>query len=84
MNNLNIKRRKLLISAAVVASLPIQSAFGTAMGQGAHSLEAGPTSVTFTKTAPPDWLMAFWKEIDNKTWGSGFNCFSENAIAHLA
>jgi hypothetical protein len=27
---------------------------------------------TFTKTAPPTWLLAFWKEIDDKTWGKGF------------
>ena len=24
---------------------------------------------TFTKTAPPEWLLAMWKEIDDKTFG---------------
>jgi hypothetical protein len=38
---------------------------------------------TFTKTAPPAWLLAFWKEIDDKTWGKGFDCFKEDAVAHL-
>jgi hypothetical protein len=41
------------------------------------------TSHTFTKTAPPPWLLAFWKEIDDKTWGKGFDCFAPNAIANL-
>lgn len=43
----------------------------------------GGQRVTFTKTAPPDWLLAFWKEIDDKTWGKGFDCFAEDATAHL-
>jgi len=41
------------------------------------------TSVTFTNTAPPDWLLAMWKEIDDKTWGAGFDCFAEDAECHL-
>jgi hypothetical protein len=40
-------------------------------------------SVLFTKTAAPEWLLAFWREIDDKTWGKGFDCFTENAIANL-
>jgi hypothetical protein len=40
-------------------------------------------SVLFTKTAAPEWLLAFWREIDDKTWGRGFDCFMENAIANL-
>lgn len=35
------------------------------------------------KTAPPEWLMAFWKEIDDKTFGKGFECFTENAQCRL-
>jgi hypothetical protein len=38
---------------------------------------------TFTKTTPPAWLLAFWKEIDDKTWGKGFDCLAEDAVAHL-
>jgi hypothetical protein len=38
---------------------------------------------TFTKTDPPQWLLAFWKEIDDKTWGAGFDCFTSDAQAHL-
>lgn len=41
------------------------------------------TQMTFTKTTPPDWLIAFWKEIDDKTFGAGFDCFSEDAICRL-
>src|SRR5262249_36495664 len=29
---------------------------------------------TMTKTEPPKWLLAFWKEIDDKTFGKGFDC----------
>lgn len=41
------------------------------------------TSRTMTKTAPPAWLLAFWKEIDNKTFGKGFDCFAEDATCNL-
>ncbi|MFL6604931.1 MAG: nuclear transport factor 2 family protein [Steroidobacteraceae bacterium] len=37
----------------------------------------------FTKTEPPAWLLAFWREIDDKTWGKGFDCFTQDAIAFL-
>ena len=40
-------------------------------------------STALTKTSTPDWLLAFWKEIDEKTWGDGFDCFADDAVAHL-
>jgi hypothetical protein len=40
-------------------------------------------TVTFKKTAAPDWLLAMWKEIDDKTWGRGLDCFAEDAICNL-
>ena len=40
-------------------------------------------SMTFKKTAPPEWLLAFWKEIDDKTFGKGFDCFTEDAECRL-
>ena len=39
--------------------------------------------ITFTKTAAPAWLLAMWKEIDDKTFGKGFDCFAENAACNL-
>jgi hypothetical protein len=45
--------------------------------------ETPMTAHTFTKTAPPAWLLEFWKEIDDKTWGKGFDCFAPDAIANL-
>src|SRR5437764_2327544 len=45
--------------------------------------ESTMTTMTFTKTAPPDWLLAFWKEIDDKTFGKGFDCFAEDATCRL-
>jgi hypothetical protein len=38
---------------------------------------------SFTMTEAPEWLLAFWKEIDNKTFGEGFNCFAEDAVCNL-
>ena len=41
------------------------------------------TTLAMTKTAAPEWLLAFWKEIDDKTFGEGFNCFAEEATCRL-
>ena len=41
------------------------------------------TTLTMKKMAPPSWLLAFWKEIDDKTFGKGFNCFAEDATCQL-
>src|SRR5215468_4398923 len=41
------------------------------------------TTRTMTKTEPPEWLLAFWKEIDDKTFGKGFDCFTDDAICNL-
>jgi hypothetical protein len=40
-------------------------------------------TITFKKTAAPEWLLAMWKEIDDKTFGKGFDCFAEDAICNL-
>jgi len=34
-------------------------------------MPANENSVTFTETAPPEWLLAMCKEIDDKTFGAG-------------
>jgi hypothetical protein len=34
--------------------------------------EESMDTITFTKTAAPAWLLAMWKEIDDKTFGKGF------------
>ena len=41
------------------------------------------TEAVFKKTQPPAWLLAFWAEIDNKTFGPGFDCFTEDATCRL-
>ena len=40
-------------------------------------------TMTMTQTPPPAWLLAFWAEIDNKTFGDGFSCFTEDATCRL-
>ena len=45
--------------------------------QWAQSLESNMTTMTLTKTAAPQWLLAMWKEIDDKTFGKGMDCFAE-------
>ena len=39
--------------------------------------------VTFTKEEPPRWLLDMWKEIDEKTFGKGFDCFAEDTVCNL-
>ena len=41
------------------------------------------TETTFTRTEAPDWLLRFWREIDDKTWGAGFDCLAEDAVCNL-
>ena len=41
------------------------------------------TTLTMRKAAPPEWLLAFWQEIDNKTFGKGFDCFTDDATCCL-
>ena len=41
------------------------------------------TTMNFTKTAAPQWLLDMWKEIDDKTFGKGFDCFAEDAVCNL-
>jgi hypothetical protein len=45
--------------------------------------ESTMTTVTFTNQPAPEWLLAFWKEIDDKTFGKGFDCFTEDATCNL-
>ena len=35
------------------------------------------------QNAAPSWLLAMWKEIDDKTFGKGFDCFAEDAVCNL-
>ena len=39
--------------------------------------------VVFTKKEAPQWLLEMWKEIDDKTFGKGFDCFAEDAVCNL-
>jgi spermidine/putrescine-binding protein len=75
MEQSRLNRRNILVGAATAAAaavmLPLHQA-AAAQGTG--------NTVTFTKTATPRWLLAFWKEIDDKTWGKGFDCFAEDAF----
>ncbi len=41
------------------------------------------STITFTKASPPEWLLAMWREIDDKTFGKGFDCFAEDAVCNL-
>ena len=70
-------RRNLLLRGALAASAALPFV-------GGMSAAAGPEDViTFRRTAPPKWLLAMWKEIDDKTFGKGFDCFREDAVCNL-
>ena len=71
-------RRTLLANALVVLGTNAVAAPIMTQNQ-----EIVMTSQTFTKTGPPDWLLAFWKEIDDKTFGAGFDCLAEDATCNL-
>jgi hypothetical protein len=75
----NINRRTVLFKAATgAAALSLLS-----VAPGGASAGAPAETVTFKRTHPPEWLLAMWKEIDDKTFGKGFECFREDAIYNL-
>ena len=75
----NINRRTLLFKAVTgAAALPLVGVGLSCAPAGAHE-----ETVTFKRTNPPDWMLAMWKEIDDKTFGKGFDCFREDAICNL-
>jgi SnoaL-like domain len=39
--------------------------------------------VMFTRKEPPQWLLDMWNDIDDKTFGKGFDCFTEDAVCNL-
>lgn len=41
------------------------------------------TTNHFTRKDPPQWLLDFWKEIDDKTFGKGFDCLADDAVCNL-
>src|SRR5277367_5751136 len=79
-----INRRDLLVGAAAEAMVHFRFA-GTSLAavNPLRTQEDRMTTLTFTKTAPPDWLLAMWKEIDDKTFDKGFDCFADNAVCNL-
>jgi hypothetical protein len=84
MASANLDRRHLLggiAAAAAVVSLP-RAATALPDNRTLGSKENTMTT-TFIKKEPPEWLLAFWKEIDDKTFGKGFDCFTKDAIANL-
>ena len=87
MDRGRVSRRDLLVgagaTAAAIAALPFQRAAAAPGGKLLQTQENSMTTTSFTKTATPEWLLAMWKEIDDKTWGKGFDCFAEDAECHL-
>jgi hypothetical protein len=76
MNDPTANHQTILAGAAAAAS-----AVSATSTQQTQKKTISP--VSFTKTQPPEWLLAFWKEIDDKTFGKGFDCFSKDAIGNL-
>jgi hypothetical protein len=85
MDQTVIKRRDLLVGTAIAAALvPFRRAAAALPGTNTTRVQENVMSTqTFTKTTPPDWLLAFWKEIDDKTFGKGFDCFTKDAVCNL-
>jgi hypothetical protein len=85
MNPKNPDRRNLIASATALAAMfPLSRLASAAADVSKSSLaETNVTSVTFTRKDPPAWVLAFWKEIDDKTFGKGFDCFTKDAVCNL-
>jgi hypothetical protein len=85
MDQLCVNRRGLFVGAVAAAAMaPLQGVASAASNANPlQTKENDMTSVTFTKMAPPEWLLAMWKEIDDKTFGKGFDCFAEDAVCNL-
>ena len=83
MDPSNVNRRQLIAGAATTAAALSFNDHAAALSKDPIQTETGMNSHTFTKTAPPAWLLDFWREIDDKTWGKGFDCFAPDAIANL-
>src|ERR1700730_13073942 len=69
-------------TAAMISVAPTAAALPDTQTPPSKS-ENTMTTMTFTKKEPPDWLLAFWKEIDDKTFGKGFDCFTKDAIGNI-
>ncbi|WP_010164868.1 nuclear transport factor 2 family protein [Sphingomonas sp. PAMC 26617] len=77
-------RRQLLCAALGVAGFSYALSLAAAIRPTRMPKEeAAMIQVTFTKTQAPAWLIGFWREIDDKTWGKGFDCFAEDAVCNL-
>jgi len=80
-----IKRRNLVLGAAAATEvvLPFSYPLSARAGTGEWTPAAIGTKLTLTRTAPPAWLLAMWKKIDDKTIGKGFDFVSANAVRNL-
>ncbi len=84
MTSQPISRRAAMAGVAGALALrPFASAEAGTSETPLTSKENTMTTTPFTKMPTPAWLLAFWKEIDDKTWGAGFDCFADDAVCHL-
>lgn len=84
MTESTMTRRRVRATAAAAAAVRSLRASESRDSASQHQIkETEMKPLTFTKTHAPEWLLAFWKEIDDKTWGKGFDCFADDATANL-
>jgi hypothetical protein len=84
MDSANQDRRHLLVGMAATAAVISLPRAATALPDTqTRSATENTMTMTFIKKEPPEWLLAFWKEVDDKTFGKGFDCFTKDAIANL-
>jgi hypothetical protein len=86
MDHSIVNRRNLVLGTAAAAAALAPSSYGLAAqtGPGAWQPAALGTKLTLVRMAPPAWLLAMWKEIDDKTFGAGFDCFAAEAVCNLS
>ncbi len=85
MHQADLDRRTLFLGSAALAaaSIPFSRTAAAQAGAGKRQPAAIGTTLTLRRAAPPVWLLAMWKEIDDKTFGQGFDCFAADAVCNL-
>ena len=85
MHQADLDRRTLFLGSAAVAAavIPFLRTAAAQAGAGERRPAAIGTTLTLKRAATPAWLLAMWKEIDDKTFGHGFDCFTTDAICNL-
>jgi hypothetical protein len=78
-----IEQRRCATILLIVSAEEHQQSAGAARSREKQGFRRTAMQAVFTKKEPPQWLLDMWKEIDDKTFGKGFDCFTEDTVCNL-